>query len=33
LEFKEIGKDPKNLTIDQITKTLIELKAKNWFLH
>ena len=29
LEFKEIGKDPKNLTIDQITKILTELKAKN----
>ena len=29
LEFKEIGKDPKNLTIDQITKILTELKVKN----
>jgi len=29
LEFKEIGKDPKNLTVDQITKILTELKAKN----
>jgi prolyl-tRNA synthetase len=29
LEFKEIGKDPKNLTIDEITKILIELKEKN----
>ena len=29
LEFKEIGKDPQNLTIDQITKILTELKAKN----
>ena len=28
LEFKEIGKDPRNLKIDEITKTLIELKAK-----
>jgi hypothetical protein len=33
LEFKEIGKDPKNLTIDEITKILIELKEKNWFPH
>jgi hypothetical protein len=31
LEFKEIGKDPKNLTIDQITKILTELKANIWF--
>ena len=29
LEFKEIGKDPKNLSIDQITKILTELKVKN----
>jgi len=29
LEFKEIGKDPQNLTLDQITKILTELKAKN----
>jgi len=29
LEFKEIGKDPQNLTIDQITKILTKLKAKN----
>ena len=29
LEFKEIGKDPKNLNIEQITKILTELKAKN----
>ena len=29
LEFKETGKDPQNLTIDQITKILTELKAKN----
>ena len=29
LEFKEIGKNPQNLTIDQITKILTELKAKN----
>tara|TARA_B110000116_G_scaffold257761_1_gene258249 strand:- start:22 stop:888 length:867 start_codon:yes stop_codon:yes gene_type:complete len=29
LEFKEIGKDPQNLTINQITKILTELKAKN----
>ena len=33
LEFKEIGKDSKNLTIDQITKILTKLKEKNWFLH
>ena len=29
LEFKEIGKDPKNLTIDQITQILTEQKLKN----
>jgi len=29
LEFKEIGKNPQNLTIDQITKILTEIKAKN----
>jgi len=29
LEFKEIGKDPQNLTLDKITKILTELKAKN----
>ena len=29
LEFKEIGKDPRNLTLDQITKILTELKSKN----
>jgi prolyl-tRNA synthetase len=29
LEFKEIGKDPKNLTLNQITKILTELKVKN----
>ena len=29
LEFKEIGKDPQNLTLDQIIKILTELKAKN----
>jgi len=29
LEFKEIGKDPKSLTLDQITKILTELKVKN----
>ena len=28
-EFKEIGKDPQNLTIDQITKILTEQKVKN----
>ena len=28
-EFKEIGKDSKNLTLDQITKILTELKEKN----
>ena len=28
-EFKEIGKDPKNLTLDQITKILTQLKEKN----
>ena len=33
LEFKEIDKDPQNLTINQITKILIEQKAKNWSLH
>ena len=29
LEFKEIGKDPKSLTIDQITQILTEQKLKN----
>ena len=29
LEFKEVGKDPKNLTLDQITKIITELKVKN----
>ena len=29
LEFKEIGKDPRNLTLDQITKILTKLKEKN----
>ena len=29
LEFKEIGKEPRNLNIEQITKILTELKAKN----
>ena len=29
LEFKEINKDPLNLTIDQITQILTKLKAKN----
>ena len=29
LEFKEIGKNSQNLTLDQITKILTELKAKN----
>jgi len=33
LEFKEIGKDPKSLTLNQITKILTEQKEKNWFLH
>ena len=33
LEFKEIGKDSKNLTIDQITKILTKRKEKNWFPH
>ena len=28
-EFKEIGKDPKKLTLDQITKILTEIKANN----
>ena len=28
IEFKEIGKDPKNLTIEQITKFLTEQKEK-----
>jgi len=32
-EFKEIGKDPKNLSIEQITKFLTEQKEKIWFLH
>ena len=29
LEFKEIGKDPINLTIDQITEILTNRKLKN----
>ena len=29
LEFKEIGKEPKNLSLDQITEILTKLKAKN----
>ena len=29
LEFKEIGKEPQNLTIEQVTKILTELKANN----
>jgi len=29
LEFKEIGKDPQNLTLDKIVKILTELKEKN----
>ncbi|MBT4063618.1 MAG: proline--tRNA ligase, partial [Flavobacteriaceae bacterium] len=29
LEFKEIGKDSQNLSIEQIIKTLTQLKAKN----
>jgi prolyl-tRNA synthetase len=29
LEFKEIGKDHQNLTLDQITKILTKLKAQN----
>ena len=29
LEFKEIGKDPQNLTLDQILKILIKQKEKN----
>jgi len=29
LEFKEIGKEPKNLTLDLITKTLTKLKEQN----
>ena len=33
LEFKEIGKDPKNLKIEEIVKILTKLKEKNWFLH
>ena len=33
LEFKEIGKDPKNLKIEEIVKLLIKLKEKNWFLY
>ena len=33
LEFREIGKDPQNLSIEQITKFLTEQKEKIWFLH
>ena len=33
LEFKEIGKDPQNLSIEQITKFLTKQKEKIWFLH
>ena len=33
LEFKEIGKETQNLTIEEITKILTKLKEKNWFLH
>ena len=29
LEFKKIGKDPKSLTIDQITQILTEQKLEN----
>jgi prolyl-tRNA synthetase len=29
LEFKEIGKDPQNLSLDKITKILTDLKGKN----
>jgi prolyl-tRNA synthetase len=29
LEFKEIGEEPKSLTLDQITKILIKQKEKN----
>jgi prolyl-tRNA synthetase len=29
LEFKEVGKEPQNLTLDQITKILTERKVKN----
>ena len=29
LEFKEIGKEPRNLTLEQITKILTKLKVKN----
>ena len=29
LEFKEIGKEPQNLTIEQITEILTKLKEKN----
>jgi len=33
LEFRETGKDPQNLSIEQITKFLTEQKEKIWFLH
>jgi len=33
LEFREVGKDPQNLTIEQISKFLTEQKEKIWFLH
>ena len=33
LEFKELDKDAKSLTIEQITKFLTEQKEKVWFLH
>ena len=33
LEFKEIGKEIQNLSIDQITKILTKQKEKIWFLY
>jgi hypothetical protein len=33
LEFKEIDKDPQNLSINQITKILTEQKTKKWSQH
>ena len=33
LEFKEIGKETQNLSIDQITKILTKQKEKIWFLY
>jgi len=33
IEFLEIGKEPQYLSLEQITKILIEQKEKLWFLH